>query len=126
MNQTEIEFYRQKLFDVKKRLVRDESELMGEALGGVGGEASGGFSDVPLHQADLGSHQFEEDLTLDLLGNEEQIVEEINAALARLEQGTFGRCEECQKRISKERLQALPYARYCIECADRLQNRARE
>jgi RNA polymerase-binding transcription factor DksA len=126
MNETEINFYRQRLLALKKRLVRDESQLMDEALAGVGGEASGGLSDVPLHQADLGSHQFEEDLTLDLLGNEDQIVEEVNAAWARLEQGTFGRCEECQKTISKERLQALPYARYCVECADRLQNGAKK
>jgi RNA polymerase-binding transcription factor DksA len=45
---------------------------------------------------------------------------EINDALARIEHGTFGRCEECQREISKERLEALPYARYCIRDARQL------
>jgi DnaK suppressor protein len=125
MIQAEIDAYRQRLLALMKRLNRDESQLRDEALRGAGGEASGGFSDVPLHLADLGSHQFEEDLTLNLLENQEQIVEAINAAWARIEQGTFGRCEECQKEIAKERLQALPYTRYCVGCARQLQDRAK-
>ena len=46
---------------------------------------------------------------------------EVNDALARIEQRMFGVCENCHKPISKERLDALPYARYCIPCARKLQ-----
>jgi RNA polymerase-binding transcription factor DksA len=75
------------------------------------------LSDVPIHLADLGSHEFEEDIGLDVLENEERLVEEINGALARLHQGTFGICEKCKKVIAKDRLHAAPYVRYCIACA---------
>ena len=53
--------------------------------------------------------------------NEEKGLEEITAALQRIEIGSFGLCEECKKPIPKTRLQALPYARYCVECARKLQ-----
>ncbi|MCI0456714.1 MAG: TraR/DksA C4-type zinc finger protein [Gemmataceae bacterium] len=59
-------------------------------------------------------------MTLDLLHNEEQILAEIQDALARLEQGTFGVCEGCHGDIPRERLLTLPYARRCVSCADRV------
>jgi RNA polymerase-binding transcription factor DksA len=65
----------------------------------------------------LGSRETDEAMTLALAGNETQILDEINAALERIETGTFGRCESCRKPIAKDRLQALPYARFCIACA---------
>jgi RNA polymerase-binding transcription factor DksA len=49
---------------------------------------------------------------------------EIDDALARIEQGTFGRCENCHQEISRERLEAMPYARSCIRCARKLQARS--
>lgn len=54
-----------------------------------------------------------------LLANEANIGEEIQAALERLEKGTFGTCEGCGQPIAEERLQAIPYARKCIACASR-------
>jgi DnaK suppressor protein len=117
MRQAEMVFYRQRLTALLARLTGDESQLRGEALQPTGGEASGGLSNVPLHLADLGSHDSEEDVAFTLLANEEQIIEEINLTLDRIEQGTFGRCEKCRKDIPKERLQALPYTRFCVECA---------
>ena len=50
-----------------------------------------------------------------------QLLEEITAALDRLRQGNFGQCEECDAEIPKPRLHALPYARYCVECARKLE-----
>jgi RNA polymerase-binding protein DksA len=102
-----------------KRLDQERKDLKDEALQGTGGEASGSFSDVPTHPADLGTHYFEEEMTLNLLENEEKLIEEVNAALERIEQGNFGQCEECQQAIAPERLDAVPYARYCVVCAEK-------
>lgn len=121
MSQAEMNVYRERLLALMGRLERDRPQLKDEALQATGGEASGGLSDVPVHLADLGSHAFEEELTLGLLENEEQMIEAINAALARVDQGVFGRCEACQQEIPKVRLQALPYAQYCVGCARKLQ-----
>jgi DnaK suppressor protein len=120
---TALEAFRQGLTALSRRLESDRSQLKEEALEPVGGEASGGLSDVPIHFADLGSHLAEEELTLSLVGNEEEMIGEINAAVARIDKGTFGNCEAFGKEISKERLHALPYARHCFNCAKNLQRK---
>lgn len=123
ISEAEARAYRQQLMALMGRLDRDRAQLKDEALRPTGGEASGSLSDVPLHLGDLGSHSFEEELTLGLLESEEQLLEEIDAALDRLDQGTFGRCMDCHREIPKERLQALPYARYCVPCTQKRQPR---
>ena len=120
----EKNLYRQRLVNLTTRLEGERSQLKGEALQPTGGEASGGFSNAPIHPADLGSRDVEEDVALGLLENEEQLIEEINAALARLDEGGYGRCEKCKQEIYRARLQAVPYARYCVSCARQLLEKA--
>jgi DnaK suppressor protein len=78
---------------------------------------------VPVHPADLGTDNFEEELSLGLLENEAQLLTEVNDALDRIERGTFGRCEECGQEIPRQRLEVVPYARYCLRDARRLQKK---
>jgi RNA polymerase-binding transcription factor DksA len=59
-----------------------------------------------------------------LLEREQQTLHEITAALARVEQGIFGRCEECAEEIPEARLEAVPYARHCIDCARKIEAEA--
>jgi RNA polymerase-binding transcription factor DksA len=124
MTQAELESYRQQLQALRSRLRGDVSHLTSEALRETGGERSGSLSNTPIHMADLGTDNFEQEFTLGLIQNEEQALDEIAAALDRLAQGTFGRCEECHKDIPRARLQALPYTRHCVECARKLQQSA--
>ncbi len=121
MSKAELESYRQTLLTLRNRLTGDVSHLADEALRAHGGEASGSLSNAPLHMADLGTDNFEQEFTLSLLQNQEQALEEITAALDRLNRGTYGKCEECQGTIPKARLQALPYTRHCVACARKLQ-----
>jgi RNA polymerase-binding transcription factor DksA len=124
MTRTQIDAYRAKLLALHTRIRGDMSEMEGEAFRKTGGEASGSLSSVPIHLADLGTDNFEEELTLDLLENQDQILEEIGAALGRLDDGSFGRCEECGRAIGRERLDALPYTRLCVDCARQSERRA--
>src|SRR5262245_12214446 len=124
MTKIEMEPYRRRLLELKQRLGGDLSDLKNEALRSAGGEASGNLSNVPIHPADLGTDAYAEELTLGLLENEQQLAQEVLDALDRIEQGAYGRCENCGKEIFRERLQALPYSRYCLECASRLQANA--
>ena len=80
---------------------------------------------MPVHPADVGAEDYEEEVTLGLLEKEDQLLREVNDALERIDQGTFGVCENCRQRIPKRRLDALPYARYCLRCARLLQGGAR-
>jgi RNA polymerase-binding transcription factor DksA len=118
MSPAELAGYRGKLLALRDCHAGDFSSLAVEARNSED-EAGGNLSHVPIHMADLGTH--EREFTLGLLANEGHTLEEIAAALGRIEQGTFGHCEGCQQAIPKDRLRALPYARYCVECARRLQ-----
>jgi RNA polymerase-binding transcription factor DksA len=124
ISKAEAAAYRLPLLALRSRLNRDRSQLEDEALRGTGGEAAGGLSDIPLHLTDLGSQGFEAEMTLGLLESEEQLSDEINAALDRLDQGAYGRCATCGQGISSERLQALPYAGHCMACARKLTRKA--
>lgn len=117
---TEIQACRERLLALRARLSGDQSMLKEDVLRAGGGEMSGGLSDVPLHLADLGSHESEEEINITLLRNEEQLLGEVVDALNRLDRGTFGQCEGCRKEIPADRLRAIPYARLCIRCARRL------
>src|SRR5262245_45762288 len=121
MTHTERDAYRQQLLTLRQRLKGDVSQLTEEGLHKAGGEASGNLSNMPIHMADLGTDNFEQEFTLGLLQNEELLLTEIEAALRRIEQGKFGKCEECQRPIPKARLQALVYTRHCVDCARKLQ-----
>jgi DnaK suppressor protein len=117
----EREDYRRNLLLLANRINGDMTNLTGEALRKAGGEASGNLSNTPLHLADLGTDAFEHEVTLGLLENEGQVLGDIAAALDRIANGTYGKCERCRKAIPRERLQALPYVRYCIQCAQMVQ-----
>jgi RNA polymerase-binding transcription factor DksA len=118
MTTAELARYRGALLALRGRLAGDVSSLTDEALSSED-EAGGNLSHAPVHMADLGT--YEREFTLGLLENEGHTLEEIAAALGRIEQGTFGHCEGCRKAIPKDRLHALPYARYCVGCAGRLE-----
>jgi RNA polymerase-binding transcription factor DksA len=124
MTQADLDGFRQQLLDLRHRLRGDVSHLTNEALRETGGEASGSLSNTPIHMADLGTDNFEQEFTLGLIQNEEQALDEIGAALDRVDQGAFGRCEECQKEIPRARLSALPYTRYCVDCARKIEQGA--
>jgi DnaK suppressor protein len=121
MTKTELEGYRKELLALANRLKSDMSSLKEDALRSTGGDAAGNLSKLPLHLADLGSDSYDQELAVSLLENDTLIATEIRAALERMEQGAFGRCEECGREVSKERLQAVPFTRYCIDCAQRLE-----
>jgi RNA polymerase-binding transcription factor DksA len=117
MRPAEIERFRQQLMSLSRRHNASASALLGEAAHGLGGEAGGGLSNAPLHLADLGNAQQEEEINRTLMEKEELLLEECDAALARIEVGTFGLCEGCRRLIVKGRLEVCPYARYCVDCA---------
>jgi DnaK suppressor protein len=121
MTPTDVDSYRQMLVLMKQRLNGDVTHLKDEALNRNGGEASGNLSNMPIHMADLGTDNFEQEFTLSLVQSEEQVLEEIAAALDRIQRGNFGRCEECKTPIPKARLNALPYTRYCVACARKVE-----
>lgn len=76
------------------------------------------LSSMPLHMADAGSDNFEQDFALGLMDSERKLLAEINEALDRIEEGTYGVCQGKGEAIPKARLNAIPWARYCVQCAE--------
>jgi DnaK suppressor protein len=121
MTKTDLKTFETNLRAMGARLRGDVSHLASEALRGAAAETGGNLSSAPQHMADQGSDNFEQEFTLSLMHNQEQVLVEIAEALERIKQGTYGRCEECRIPIHKARLLALPYTRHCVDCARKLQ-----
>jgi len=119
MTKAERERYRSRLKELARRMNGDVDTLREEAMQSQG-EASGNLSNAPMHLADLGTETFQQELSLSLLEGKTGLLTDVSDALQRLDDGTFGVCENCQQPISKERLDTLPYTRHCIACASRL------
>jgi RNA polymerase-binding transcription factor DksA len=74
-----------------------------------------------MHQADAGSDAYDRDFALSLLSQEQDALYEIDEALKRVDLGTYGMCEMSGKRIPQERLEAIPFARYTVECQSQIE-----
>ena len=115
---TEHDKFRLLLLELQRRLKGDVRMMSVEALGGDDSES--GDNRAPIHPAEVGTHSFEQEFTLNLLSADGDRLERIEAALDRIEQGNYGLCEECGGRIPKARLEVLPDTPYCVKCASSL------
>ena len=111
LSKKELEEYRNLLLAKRRQLFAMLNGMEQEALRSPGGQ----LSNMPVHMADMGSDVYEQDFTLGMAEAERKILVEIDAALQRIEDKTFGVCQMSGKPISKARLDAKPWAKYTIE-----------
>lgn len=117
LSAAELAEFREMLTEKRRELIGDVNHLQNEAMRqGSSGESSGSSS-MPIHMADIGTDTWEQELTLGLIENERGMLREIEDALHRIEEKTYGICMATNKPISKSRLRAKPWAKYCIEYA---------
>jgi DnaK suppressor protein len=115
----ELETFRDMLLAKRRELVGDMRSMESEAL-----QRSGeNLSNLPLHMADMGTDNYEQEFTLGLMEKDRQLLREINQALSKIMDGRYGICEGTGKIISKARLEVQPWAKYSIEHARKLENR---
>ena len=119
MNKKESEVFKELLLKRKKELDKEIGHISKENLNRSPKEASGDLSSYAFHMADMASDNYERDMSMDLVTSENKIMYEVEEALTRIEDGTFGDCESCEKRISKERLKAIPFTRFCKDCQEK-------
>lgn len=113
MNSADLKQYKERLLLLRARLRNDVTSMADAALKSDSAENS----TMPIHMAELGSDNFEQEFTLSLLATEEDTLGMIERALQRIENGTYGNCEECSGSIPKARLNALPHTPLCVKCA---------
>ena len=117
----DVKQFKELLLAKRREILRNVSEFEDEALRKSRLDASGDLSSMPIHMADLGTDNYEQEFALGLMDSERKLLREIDNALARIEEKTYGICEGTGKPISKARLKAQPWASHCVEHARKLE-----
>ena len=112
LTKRELQRYQQLLLEKRAEIIGDVQSMESDVRNK---NADGNLSHVPMHMADIGSDNFEQEFTLGLMESERQLLREIDEALARIDQGIYGVCLQRGVPIGKSRLDAKPWAKYCIE-----------
>ena len=117
MSETELDtrFFRAKLEEERARLVNAHEFLVRENPGSLEDELGEIAAGNDNHLGDLASAMYDRELDVSLEEGVQQTLDDIDLALKKIEDGTYGTCEVCGKPIGKERLAAIPWARFCID-----------
>lgn len=110
LTKNDLEHFRQLLLEHRAELLGDVESLTDERK-----STTGNISNLPLHMADIGADHYDQEFTLGLLASERKLLAEIEDALYRMEEGYYGVCLETGLPIARTRLEAKPWAQYCIE-----------
>ena len=121
LNKAEIEHYKTLLLNKRREILNNVTNIEVGALKKSRQDATGDLSSMPLHMADIGSDTFEQEFALGLVESERRLLQEIDEALARIESRTYGICQATLVMIRKARLEAQPWAKYCVEHARKLE-----
>ncbi|MFH1921882.1 MAG: TraR/DksA C4-type zinc finger protein [Planctomycetota bacterium] len=121
MKRADIKLYKRRILALRSRLRGDVDQMADAVLEKTLSETNGGLSAMPIHMADIGTDNFEREFTLSLMESKDQTLDQIEEALERMEDGTYGVCEKCESKIPKARLNAIPYTILCVQCASRLE-----
>jgi RNA polymerase-binding transcription factor DksA len=118
-----IKAQREKLLQLRDAMVDSMAGVAQDTLRAraEGSEASA----FGMHQADAGSDAYDRDFALSLLSQEQDALYEIDEALKRIDLGTYGKCEMSGKPISRARLEAIPFARFTVECQSQLEKQSK-
>ena len=121
MTSTNMKHFKQMLLEKRREILNNVYEIEGEALKKSRMDASGDLSSMPIHMADIGTDNYEQEFALGLMDSERKLLREIDEALERIEKKTYGTCLGTGKPIPKARLEAQPWAKYCVEYARMLE-----
>ena len=119
MNKKELKFFKDLLVKEKINLLRGIADITNETLKKSQRESSGDLSGYTYHLADMASDVYERDFLLQLASTERELLFQIDDALRRIDEGEYGVCLGCKKKIRKSRLKAIPHASYCRSCQEK-------
>lgn len=118
MTKKELEQYKKVLVGLREKIVTEVGQIEKDYLRKNSQDSSGDISSHPFHMADAATDAFDTEFNIGLASKEKNVIYEIDAALVRIKEGTYGICEKYGTPISKKRLKAMPYARFCIKAQE--------
>jgi len=114
MDKRKLKHYEKLLLKKRKDIV-EELDLIRKSLS-EGFGSSGEISSYPSHMADLGTDSSEKEMLSMIMTTASEMLNDIDEALVKIAEGTYGTCELCEDNINLERLDFIPYTKYCIKC----------
>jgi len=115
----ELQAMRERMAEEKTRILEELINLKGEALNKSSKDASGDLSGYSFHMADMATDLYDREFSLELAEGERAILLALGDAIRRIDEGTYGVCDLCGTKISKQRLEAMPQAEHCITCQEK-------
>ncbi len=115
LNKDQLKSFRQLLITERVKIV-DEIKSIAHDASRSPRDASGDLSAYTIHMSDMAADTYDRELSTNMVSAEQGVLYQIDDALKRMDEGSFGVCSECQQPISMSRLKAVPYASSCIEC----------
>jgi RNA polymerase-binding protein DksA len=116
MRKARMKKYKKLLLAAKDNLEAEVQHLHRDNLNRSQRESSGDLSGYSYHMADVGTDTFGREVELTIASAGSETMKDIEAALGKIEDGTYGKCGVCGGQVSEKRLEAVPYARLCISC----------
>lgn len=125
MNKKEAKVFYDLLVKKKAELLKGIEHIANDNLKTSQRDAAGDLSAYSLHMADVASDNYDREFSLSLADKEQEMLNRINDALEKIDNNTFGLCELCEKKITKTRLKAVPYAELCVPCQEKQEKKKR-
>jgi RNA polymerase-binding protein DksA len=119
LTRKELKDFKKMILKRKDEIIEDIKHISEDTLKQSQKEASGDISGYTYHMADVATDNYDREFSLGLASNERKVLFELDDALKRIEEGTFGVCEDCKIIIAKNRLKAIPQARLCVKCQEK-------
>lgn len=123
INKRELKKFKGLLIKKKQEILSELEHIAQDALKKSQRDASGDISGYTYHMADLATDTYDREFSLDLASSEREILYQVDEAIKRIDEGTYGKCLDCGKPIAKVRLKAVPYARFCKKCQQKWEKR---
>jgi len=119
LNKKDLTVFKKIIINKKEEVLDDIKHISEDTLKKSQKEASGDISGYTYHMADVATDSYDREFSLGIASNDRELLYELDDALKRIEDGTFGICEDCKIIIAKTRLKAVPQARFCIKCQEK-------
>jgi RNA polymerase-binding protein DksA len=119
LNKKELSEFKKLVIKTKDKIHDEIGKLSEDTLKKSQKDAAGDISGYAYHMADVATDTYDREFSLGLASNERKLFYELDDALKKIQEGTFGICEGCENLITKTRLKALPYARLCLKCQEK-------
>ncbi len=123
LNKKELGEFKKLIVKRKEETLDNIKHISNDTLKKSLKEASGDISGYAYHMADMATDTYDREFSLGIASNERELLYILEDALKKIEEGTFGICEECDAVISKTRLKAIPYARFCVKCQAKMEKK---